>query len=229
MRLLVLLAQISIISQNLVETIQYNTGKRYVKTFSILIIIITPAILMYFIRIEDFMDKEIKMSKNSCTRLKIISYLSFIYLIFNTFLYLITDFLKFFNFEYQYILMSLSKTKIDHSSNSISLFLMNSLQFFLLLTFPLELSCIYCSVICWIIANMFEEFNQQIMSEKFKLIASDIRKIQSTHHRISGQAFKFSKIMSVPLIFIYIHFVTHLCEFTFHIVSYVTDPPNSGK
>ena len=231
MRLLVVLAQINIISMHLVETIQYKSINRFVRFVSIFIKGITPAILMHFIRNEDFMDKEIKLSKNSYRRLKIISYLSFVYLILNTFLYLIIDFVKFFNFETQYIMITLTKTKLDHTSpSSISSFILTTLQFFLFITFPIELSCIYCSVICWIISMMFEELNQQIVSEKFKLIASHIWKIQSKHHRFSGQAFRLLQLMSVPLIFIYIHFVTLLCEFTFHIISFVeTGPRISGN
>ena len=169
------------------------------------------------------------MSRTSTQRLKIISNILLgvsIILILSNF---ITDIIKIFFFDRLYVLIYLDETKIDHSDLSFYFsFISISIVYFLFVQLPFEACCMYSAINCMIILTMYKELNKEIEDGKFKIIASDLRKIQLIHNRISRMTTKLSRIMSIPLFLVYYRIIADICRFAFHIVSYIREPTISG-
>ena len=185
--------------------------------------------ILFFVNITDFYGQTIQLSRTSTRSLKTFSNIFLGVLILSMLINLVTDLMKLFLFNRLYFLTHLDETKIDRGQLARYFsFISGSALYFVFVYLPFEACCFYSTINCMIISRMFKELNKKIEQGKFKLNHSDIRKVQLTHHRISGMSTKLSRIMSIPLFLVYYRIVADICQFSFHIVSYIMESKNSG-
>ena len=229
-RLISLLVVLHSIIRGILNFKSINNSRGWVKYFSMILKVIMPLVIMYSNNWSDILDDKIDMSSKSVHKLKLISITLICLQLASTVLVIILDLMKYFLFENYYILTSLNIIKIDRSYHAQSFnFIIGSISYFLMIRLPVELSCLFCAINCMVISRLFKELNESIAQNKFKFSAIDLRRIYFLHNRISEQVFRLSNAMSIPLILIYYHFITHICEFTFHIISFILDPVHTGR
>ena len=229
-RFLTLITIIMTVQNQLLVSIKNNNSKGYLSAFLVSFKVILTLVFLRTLGCINILNQRIDLAYSTYKNIKIISWVFVTCLLLNQIIYITFDVVKYTIFENYYILIYMNDMKIDkhnyaHSFHSSFM----SVQYFILIVLPMQTSYVYCALNCLIISKMYSKLNSSLESKQYKLISSDIRMIQLSHLRISNQAHRLSRQMSMPLLFIYYNFVTHLCEFTFHIVSYIRDPTVSGK
>ena len=228
-RLLIVFTVIKIIVAQFINSMALNDYKAFVNWIHVLTDVSLTSLLLYSNKIQLTFDETIVLSTKSYKKLKIISRILLGFLLITHFIVIITDLIKLFYFDNWYILVFLNQNKIERTKfTSYLTFIFSSIQYFTFISFPRELWCIYCSITCLVISKMFEDLNKNILAKKFKMTLTDLHRIKLIHHKIKGQAINFSNVVSIPVLIIFYKIISSLCYFTFHIISYIRDPINSG-
>ena len=229
MRFIIFSSVLNLLGQTLLQSINHNKSKGYLIFIWNALKFILPLITMYCLKLCAVLDQRICLSQRSAQRLRIFSYSLFFGHILNIIFNFILEFIKFFYLKNQYFLIALTKGKLDTSNigEAFNQFT-KGFQFYVLIQYQIEISCLYTIINCLIISTMFTEINQHIISYKFKMNPNDLRKIQLNHSRITEQITRLTTVLSTSLFIMYFHLMTNICQFTFHIVSYIRDPASSG-
>lgn len=227
MRILIIIAELTLVCRQSSVSMDKQSIRGYFKTLLISMQGSFALVIVALIDCSSVFDRNLFLNNRSRKRLHKLSHLWLYFIIINCVVYVTLDLIKYFHFKKHYILIYYQHLEVDHSDMLSNIFFFTlSVQYFFLLRFPLELVCIYCSINCLIVCEMFAELNLKIASKQFN--ANHLRRVQQKYYTISDQAFRLSKKMSIALLILYYHFVSHTCEYTFHIASYIRDVPNSG-